>query len=58
VSADPLDRGFQRQKDLSLADYAAQSFSVFQEEPLDVALCFTTEAARLLRNGSSTRRRV
>jgi predicted DNA-binding transcriptional regulator YafY len=45
VSADALDRGFQRQEDFSLPDYAAQSFGVFQEEPFDVVLQFTPEAA-------------
>jgi predicted DNA-binding transcriptional regulator YafY len=45
VSADLLDRGFQRHEDFSLSDYAAQSFGVFQEEPSDVALRFTPAAA-------------
>jgi predicted DNA-binding transcriptional regulator YafY len=45
VSADLLDRGFQRREDFSLPDYAAQSFGVFQEEPIDVVLRFTSEAA-------------
>ena len=45
VSADLLDRGFQRREDFSLPDYAAQSFGVFQEEPFDVVLQFTPEAA-------------
>jgi predicted DNA-binding transcriptional regulator YafY len=45
VSADLLDRGFQRREDFSLSDYAAQSFGVFQEEPIDVVLRFTPEAA-------------
>jgi predicted DNA-binding transcriptional regulator YafY len=45
VSADLLDRGFHRREDFSLPDYAAQSFGVFQEEPFDVVLQFTPEAA-------------
>ena len=45
ASVDLLDRGFQRREDFSLQDYAAQSFGVFQEEPFDVVLQFTPEAA-------------
>lgn len=45
VSADLLDRGFERREDFSLSAYAAQSFGVFQEEPIDVVLRFTPEAA-------------
>jgi predicted DNA-binding transcriptional regulator YafY len=45
VSVDLLDRGFQRREDFSLADYAARSFGVFQEEPIDVVLRFAPEAA-------------
>jgi predicted DNA-binding transcriptional regulator YafY len=45
VSADLLDRGFERREDFSLSDYAAQSFGVFQEEPIDVVLWFTPDAA-------------
>ena len=45
VSADLLDRGFQRREDFSLSDYAAQSFGVFQEDPIDVVLRFIPEAA-------------
>lgn len=45
VSADLLDRGFQRREDFSLADYGAQSFGVFQEEAFDVELRFAPEAA-------------
>jgi predicted DNA-binding transcriptional regulator YafY len=45
VSADLLDRGFQRREDFSLPDYATQSFGVFQEEPIDVVLRFAPEAA-------------
>jgi predicted DNA-binding transcriptional regulator YafY len=45
VSADLLDRGFQRREDFDLSAYAAQSFGVFQEEPIDVVLRFSPEAA-------------
>ncbi len=45
VSADLLDRGFPRREDFSLSAYAAQSFGVFQEEPIDVVLRFEPEAA-------------
>ncbi len=45
VSADLLDRGFQRREDFSLAAYAAQSFGVFQEEPIDVVLRLSPEVA-------------
>ena len=45
VSADLLDRGFKRREDFDLAAYAAQSFGVFQEKPIDVVLRFTPEAA-------------
>ena len=45
LSADLLDRGFQPREDFNLAEYAAQSFGVFQEEPIDVVLRFTPEAA-------------
>ncbi|MBO0736711.1 MAG: WYL domain-containing protein [Alphaproteobacteria bacterium] len=45
ASADLLDRGFQRREDFNLSDYAARSFGVFQEEPIDVVLRFTPEAA-------------
>ena len=45
VSADLLDRGFQRREDFNLSDYAAQSFGVFQEEPFEVVLRFVPEAA-------------
>jgi predicted DNA-binding transcriptional regulator YafY len=44
VSADLVDRGFQRREDFDLAAYAAQSFGVFQEEPIDVVLRFAPEA--------------
>jgi predicted DNA-binding transcriptional regulator YafY len=44
VSVDLLERGFTRQ-DFDLAAYAAQSFGVFQEPPMDVVLRFTPEAA-------------
>ena len=45
ASADLLDRGFQRREDFNLSDYAARSFGAFQEEPIDVVLRFTPEAA-------------
>ncbi len=45
ASVDLLDRGFPRREDFSLADYAAQSFGVFQEEPVDVVLRFVPEVA-------------
>ena len=45
ISADLLDRGFQRRPDFSLVDYVAWSLGVFQEEPLNVTLRFTPEAA-------------
>lgn len=45
VSADLLDRGFRRREDFDLAAYAAQSFGVFQEEPIDVVLRFDPDAA-------------
>jgi len=45
VTVDLLDRGFARQEGFSLAAYAAQSFGVFQEEPVDVVLRFAPEAA-------------
>ena len=46
VSMDLLDRCFIRRDDFDLASYAAQSFGVFQEEPIDVVLRFTPEAAK------------
>lgn len=45
ASADLLDRNFQRREHFSLSAYAAQSFGVFQEEPIDVVLRFAPEAA-------------
>jgi predicted DNA-binding transcriptional regulator YafY len=45
VSIDLLDRGFVRREDFDLAAYAAQSFGVFQEEPIDVVLLFEPSAA-------------
>jgi predicted DNA-binding transcriptional regulator YafY len=45
TSADLLDRGFARDEAFSLADYAARSFGVFQEEPVGVVLRFAPEAA-------------
>jgi predicted DNA-binding transcriptional regulator YafY len=44
-SVQPLDRGFWRREAFSLAEYAAQSFGVFQEDPIDVVLRFAPEAA-------------
>ena len=45
VSIDLLDRGFARREEFDLAAYAALSFGVFQEEPIDVVLRFEPEAA-------------
>jgi predicted DNA-binding transcriptional regulator YafY len=45
ISIDLIDRGFVRREDFDLAAYAAQSFGVFQEEPIDVVLRFAPEAA-------------
>lgn len=45
LSADLLDRTFIRQEEFSLADYAARSFGVFQEEPVKVRLRFIPSAA-------------
>ena len=45
ASADLLDRGYVRREDFNLGAYAAQSFGVFQEEPLDVVLRIAPEAA-------------
>jgi predicted DNA-binding transcriptional regulator YafY len=45
VSIDLLDRGFARREDFDLSVYAAQSFGVFQEEPINVVLRFEPEAA-------------
>ena len=45
VSIDLVDRVFRRREDFDLAAYAAQSFGVFQEEPIDVVLRFEPEAA-------------
>jgi len=45
VSVDLLDRSFPRRKDFSLTTYAAQSFGVFQEDPVNVVLRFTPEVA-------------
>ncbi len=44
-SADLLDRNFQLRPGFSLRAYTAQSFGVFQEEPFDVILRFSLEAA-------------
>lgn len=45
ASLDLLDRCFARRKDFDLRAYAAQSFGVFQEEPVDVVLRVAPEAA-------------
>jgi predicted DNA-binding transcriptional regulator YafY len=45
VSVDLVDRGFKRREDFDLAAYAAQSFGVFQEEPIDVVIQFAPEVA-------------
>jgi predicted DNA-binding transcriptional regulator YafY len=45
VSVTVLDKGFRRRDSFDLAAYAAQSFGVFQEDPIDVVLRFTPEAA-------------
>jgi predicted DNA-binding transcriptional regulator YafY len=45
ASVDLLDRNFDPKEKFSLADYAAQSFGVFQEEPLDIVLRFSPNAA-------------
>jgi predicted DNA-binding transcriptional regulator YafY len=45
VSIDLLDRSLKRVETFDLAAYAAQSFGVFQEEPIDVVLRFEPAAA-------------
>jgi len=45
VSMDLLNRCFTRSGDFDLTSYAAQSFGVFQEEPINVVLRFKPEAA-------------
>lgn len=45
ASVDVLDRCFERLEDFDLRAYAAQSFGVFQEEPLDVVLRIAPQAA-------------
>ncbi len=45
TSADLLDRGFARDEAFSLTDYAARSFGVFQEDPVEVVLRFAPDAA-------------
>jgi hypothetical protein len=42
ASVDLLDLGFARREDFSLSAYAARSFGVFQEEPVDVVLRFVS----------------
>ena len=44
-SLDLLDRCFDRREDFDLQAYAAQSFGVFQEEPIDVVLRIAPEVA-------------
>jgi predicted DNA-binding transcriptional regulator YafY len=44
ASVDLLDRNFDRREDFSLANYAALSFGVFQEEPHDIVLRFSPYA--------------
>jgi len=45
ASVDVLDRSFVRREGFDLRAYAAQSFGVFQEEPMDVVLRIAPEAA-------------
>ena len=45
ASVDLLDRCFIRREGFDLTAYAAQSFGVFQEEPMDVVLRIAPEAA-------------
>lgn len=45
TSVDLLDRSFIRREDFDLRAYAAQSFGVFQEEPVNVVLRVVPEAA-------------
>ena len=45
ASLNLLDRGYARREDFDLRAYAAQSFGVFQEEPLDVVLRLAPEMA-------------
>ena len=45
ASVDLLNRGYVRREGFDLAAYAAQSFGVFQEEPIDVVLRVAPEAA-------------
>ena len=45
VSVEQTDRGFARREEFSLAAYAAQSFGVFQEKPIDVELRFAPNEA-------------
>jgi predicted DNA-binding transcriptional regulator YafY len=61
-SVDLLDRSFVRREDFTLATYAAQSFGVFQEEPIDIVLRFgpdaTNDAERWLFHPSQTMERA
>jgi predicted DNA-binding transcriptional regulator YafY len=45
ASVGVLDRGFDRREDFNLSAYSAQSFGVFQEEPINVILSFSREVA-------------
>ena len=45
TSIDLLDHSFPRREDFDLAAYAAQSFGVFQDDPIEVVLRFTPDAA-------------
>ena len=45
ASMDLLDRCYNRREGFDLASYAARSFGVFQEEPIDVVLRVAPEAA-------------
>ena len=55
VSADLLDRGFQRRADFNLCGSAAQSFGVFQESR-SMWCCGCRRGQRMRHDGSSTRR--
>jgi predicted DNA-binding transcriptional regulator YafY len=45
ASAELCERAYRRDPDFDLSAYAARSFGVFQEEPVDVVLRFAPEAA-------------
>jgi predicted DNA-binding transcriptional regulator YafY len=46
ASVDVLDRTFPRRPDFSLSSYAANSFGVFQEPPMDVEIRFSNQCAK------------